>query len=126
MTPATTQLRTNDADGTAVETTEHMDEAVGAATVALKGRLDSLEAQGLRDTVRRLISGGCRRMAIDLTDVTFIDSAGLAVLVRTHRELQASGGELTLIRPSGENANRIFQLTQFDQIFTMRDAAPEE
>ena len=126
MTPAITQLRTDDADGTAVETTEHMDQAVGAATVTLKGRLDSLEAQGLRDTVRRLISSGCRQMSIDLTEVTFIDSAGLAVLVRTHRELQASGGELVLVRPSGENANRIFQLTQFDQIFTMRDAAPEE
>jgi stage II sporulation protein AA (anti-sigma F factor antagonist) len=103
-----------------------VDQAFGTATVALKGRLDSLEAQGLRDVVRRLISDGCQRMTIDLTNVTFIDSAGLAVLVRTHRELQASAGELVLVRPTGEDANRIFQLTQFDQIFTMRDAAPKE
>jgi stage II sporulation protein AA (anti-sigma F factor antagonist) len=103
-----------------------MDEAAGTATVALRGRLDSLEAQGLRDTVGRLTAGDCRRMVIDLTGVTFIDSAGLAVLVRTHRELQASGGELILVRPTGADANRIFQLTQFDQIFTMRDASPQE
>ena len=109
-----------------METTEHVNEAVGTATVALTGRLDSLEAPGVRDSVGRLISGGCRRITIDLTNVTFIDSAGLAVLVRVHRELQAAEGELILVRPTGENANRIFQLTQFDQIFTMRDTAPQE
>jgi stage II sporulation protein AA (anti-sigma F factor antagonist) len=121
-----TQLPYEIADGTNVETTEHMDEAAGTGTVTLKGRLDSLEAQGLRDTVQRLITGGCRRMTIDLTEVHFIDSAGLAVLVRTHRQLEAADGSLVLVRPTGEDANRIFELTQFDQIFTMRDTAPRE
>ncbi len=119
------QLGTGPADGTAVETTEHMDQATDTATVTVKGRLDALEAQGLRTTVQRLLGGGCQRLVIDLAGVDFIDSAGLAVLIRTHRELQAVGGSLVIVRPVRENAHRIFQLTQFDRILTLRDAAPE-
>jgi anti-anti-sigma factor len=109
-----------------VETTEHIDRATATATVAVTGRLDSLQAPSLRDTIQRLLDTNCHRMVIDLSAVYFIDSAGLAVLIRTHRDLQSSGGSLVLVRPAQENANRIFQLTQFDKIFTIRDTVPDQ
>ncbi len=95
------------------------------ALVALAGRLDAVEAP----TARRVLDGApvasASRLTVDLTDVDFIDSAGLAVLARARRDRNLVGGSVTLIRPRSDDAMRVFRLTQFDQIFVMRDAADE-
>ena len=69
---------------------------------------------------------GASRLTIDLTDVEFVDSAGLAVLARARRDRGLTGGSVTLIRPRSDDAMRVFRLTQFDQIFVMRDSVEEE
>ncbi|GLX99846.1 MULTISPECIES: STAS domain-containing protein [Actinoplanes] len=104
---------------------ETSDEASGVATLSVSGRLDSLEAGNLRRAIDLLIDNGCTSLTIDLTKIVFMDSAGLAAVVQAHRRLQFSGGELVVVRPAEENANRVFELTQFDKMLTMRDAAIE-
>ncbi len=93
--------------------------SAGSATVTLTGRLDAVEAPVLREKLDTLLDEDRFRLLVDLSQLSFIDSAGLAVLVRARRLAGASGGEVVLVKPQAEEAQRVFRLTQFDQVFRM-------
>ena len=90
-----------------------------SATIVLLGRLDAVEASALRERFAEIFSAGAITVVVDLVGVTFIDSAGLAALVRARRDAQSAGGGLVLIRPADDAALRVFRLTQFDEVFQM-------
>ncbi len=71
-----------------------------AATVALWGELDLGLAPSLRDHLSHLYNEGVRRFTLDATDVTFIDSVGLSVLLALHRRLREEDGKVSLVHPS--------------------------
>ena len=88
-------------------------------TVTLEGRLDALEAAPLRALLSDAILDGQINIAIDLSAVEFVDSAGLAALVKGMKETRRAGGDLKLVSPRSADAMRVFELTKFDQVFTM-------
>ena len=90
-----------------------------SAVVVLRGRLDAVEAPALRAEFARLLPARPAVVVVDLADVAFVDSAGLAALVRFRRELHGVGGDLVLIRPTRAEAFRVFRLTQFDEVFLL-------
>lgn len=93
--------------------------------VTLAGRFDVGEAPRVRETVLAAPVAGIPRMVIDLSGVSFLDSAGLAVLARARRDRVLSGRSLVLVRPASDDAMRVFRLTRFDEIFTMVDRGEE-
>jgi len=93
----------------------------GRATVVLSGRFDVVEALTVRARLADGDLASVDHLVVDLQDVSFVDSAGLAVLARARRDRVLRGGSVTLIRPKSDDAMRVFRLTQFDQIFTMLD-----
>lgn len=98
--------------------------APDAATVVLTGRLDAVAAPELTAELAALLAAGRTHLVIDLSDVAFLDSAGLAVLVRSRRETRSQHGGVTLVSPASENAMRVLRLTQFDRVFTMLPSTP--
>ena len=69
----------------------------GVTILDLEGRL-TLETFGvLKDTVRGLVDTGCRRVVLHLAGVSYVDSIGVAELVRTHVILGNTGGRLKLL-----------------------------
>lgn len=64
------------------------------------GEMD-LEAVGAMDrALVDVVDGqGCLSVRIDLARVTFIDSSGLSLLVRTKKRLEAKGGRLEVTEP---------------------------
>ena len=85
----------------------------------LLGRLDAVEAPTLRKQFAEIFGARAVTVVVDLVGVTFIDSAGLAALVRARRDARSAGGDLVLIRPADQAALRVFGLTQFDEVFQM-------
>jgi len=55
-------------------------------------------------------------VVVDLSGVTFIDSSGLAVLIRAMQDVQKYGGKLRL-SGMNENVRPIFEIARLDQIF---------
>jgi stage II sporulation protein AA (anti-sigma F factor antagonist) len=106
-----------------VTLSSHIDDR---ATVTLVGRFDAVEAAVVREFLGDERLAAVRHLTIDLSDVSFVDSAGLAVLARSRRDLGLAGGSVTLVRPASDDAMRVFRLTQFDEIFTMIDTAEDE
>lgn len=93
--------------------------------IAITGRLDALEASGLRATLGALIEAGTIRIVVDLSDADFVDSAGLAALVKYMKDARTLGGDLRLVRSRSADANRVFALTKFDEVFVMADDPDE-
>lgn len=63
--------------------------------------LDEGDSQELGSNLERLVASGVRRVLVNLTDVTQLDSSGVTFIVRTYLSLRGHGGELKLLHPSG-------------------------
>ena len=66
-----------------------------------------------------------RLLLVDMSGLTFIDSAALHEIVRAHRKLRADGCLLALVSPSPIVA-RILQLSGLDQVLPIRASAQDE
>jgi anti-anti-sigma factor len=66
-------------------------------TIVLGGDLDMCAAPALRDALKRAIEARIRRVIVDLTDATFMDSAAIGALLGASRLIRESGGQLTLV-----------------------------
>ncbi|AHH99734.1 STAS domain-containing protein [Kutzneria viridogrisea] len=69
------------------------------AVISIGGEVDMLTAPELREAVDRAIDS-CRALVLDLNAVTFLGSAGLAVLVETSHEANRRGVPLRLVASS--------------------------
>ena len=74
--------------------------------VTVTGEVDCSSAPEVRALLDRLVDGAPAEVVVDLTGVTFLDSAGLSTLAAAHRQALAAGGRLrvlaatrTVIRP---------------------------
>jgi anti-sigma B factor antagonist len=91
----------------------------GAFVVSPAGELDAYTSPDLRAELHQLIdTGGARRLVVDLTAVTFLDSSALGVLVGALRRLRERQGELHIVQPR-PTVRRIFEITALDGIFEL-------
>lgn len=70
------------------------------AVVHVRGEVDIATSPALDDVVEQTLARGARQVVIDLADVTFMGSSGLASLLRAHRRAAEEGSEVLLRRPS--------------------------
>jgi anti-sigma B factor antagonist len=69
----------------------------GVTVVALDGRIGvGEEANSLREKVKGLLADGKRKLVLDMSNVTLIDSAGLGTLVGIHQSAGTRGASLSL------------------------------
>ncbi len=96
---------------------EIYERAAGSVMIfALRGRL-TLESFGqLKQRVRNLVEQGGRQLVVDLSGVSYVDSIGVAELVRSHVIMGNHDGRLVLaaIPPQVE---QLLAVTRLDQIF---------
>jgi anti-sigma B factor antagonist len=92
------------------------------AVLALKGELDVSSSAALEDELRRVT--GASVIVLDLTELEFIDSTGLGVLVKTHQRMRDDGDKLAVIEGAGQ-VRRLLELTGLDQQLTLIASAEE-
>jgi anti-sigma B factor antagonist len=68
----------------------------GAKVVALAGEIDMYSSPVLRNKLLSLVKKRHAHLIIDLKDVTYIDSSGIATFVETLKGVLAYGGKLRL------------------------------
>jgi anti-sigma B factor antagonist len=83
--------------------------------VRCAGRITSTSAGTLQTTVRALIAQE-NRIALDLTDVTYLDSSGLGALVSVYLSAKRQHCDLRLINLS-QRVKELFQLTRLAKVF---------
>jgi anti-sigma B factor antagonist len=96
-------------------TTESQSEA---AIVAPHGDVDLTTSEVLRVTVVRVIDDGATALVLDLSDVAFMDSTGLGVLVLVHRRL----GERFVVAAVQPAVLRLLEITKFTSFLRVSDS----
>ena len=67
--------------------------------VALVGRLDVPGVQSIEDTFIEQTANRGKPTLVDLSEVTFIGSTGLRMLLKTVKELHKCGAKMVLLKP---------------------------
>jgi len=95
-------------------------QAVGDGTfvVALSGEVDLYTAPELKTELLRLVAEEPRRIIVDMTDATFVDSTTLGVLLGAVKRLRLQDGDLEIVC-SDLNIRRILSITLLDRAFTI-------
>ena len=91
--------------------------------VRLAGRLDSSAAPGAEQNFAGVLGGATPHLAIDLSSLEYISSAGLRVLLIVAKKVQQAQGKVALCGLT-PNVREIFAISGFDAIFSIQpDAA---
>ena len=88
--------------------------------VTLNGEMDGWNARTLDDELIRLGNDGGVEIVLDLSQLEFIDSTGLAVIVRAHGRATNDSHVLRVVPPQGQVA-RAFELTGLDKALSFVD-----
>ncbi len=91
------------------------------AVLVVHGQADLQTAPALRDALTEAIDEGARRVVVDLSDATFVDSMTLGVLLGAVKRLRARGGQVAVVCPS-PHIRRIFEITLLDRVFAMHES----
>jgi anti-sigma B factor antagonist len=86
--------------------------------VRLLGELDMSTAPRLREELVRLASGGASVVTLDLSDLAFIDSTGLSVLITGLKRLRQQGGDLALRSPT-PGTRKVLEITGLTEVFAI-------
>ncbi|GAA4579683.1 STAS domain-containing protein [Micromonospora coerulea] len=101
----------------------HAERDDGQACLRLAGELDMSTAPELTAAIDRLARAGERHLLIDLTELTFCDSTGIAAIVRGDNRAAAEGGWLRVTGASGRVA-RVLQVTGLADVLAYRADTP--
>lgn len=93
------------------------------AEVALVGEVDIATCPPLDDAVARIARDGIELLTLDLHDVTFLGSSGLASLLRAERLVRAEGGRIVLRAPS-RAVSDLLEMTRLGDRFAVEDGPP--
>ncbi len=95
--------------------------------IALTGEFDLHTGPQLERRVLEALGRGASEILVDLSDVTFIDSTTIGILMRARKRLIPLKGRLLLVC-SDQNILRLFEITALDRLFEVyrtRDEALE-
>ncbi len=91
------------------------------SVIQLSEKIDAISAPHLKSKFDEMIGEGSYRFVLDLREVPFMDSAGLAALVSLLKRARLEDGDVKLVAPQNESAMRILKLTKFDRVFDIAD-----
>ena len=89
------------------------------AILVIAGELDFEISPQLKAHIMRAIKAGTRRLILDLSDVTFVDSTAIGVLVAAAERLnEYAGGSLSVVC-THEKVIQIFEITGLESVVTV-------
>jgi len=100
-------------------------EKLGEHTVlAARGEIDIAAVPTFRDHLRRLVDDGSTSIVIDLSDVRFIDSAGLRVLVDGLTRARRRDADMRIACPSA-SLRRTFEISGLDKVMNVHESVED-
>jgi len=92
--------------------------------VSVSGEVDLETASQLGDHALDALRDVSPHVLLDLTDVTFMDSTGLKVLLSIQRRADLAGGSFAIAGAS-RSVRKILSVTGLDQTFTIHETVDE-
>jgi anti-sigma B factor antagonist len=86
--------------------------------LALEGDIDLHRSPEIKLTLEPLIAQKVKRILLDFSAVTYIDSSGLATMIETLQRVQSYGGKFAMFGLR-ESVRAVFEIARLDQIFSI-------
>ena len=91
----------------------------GDITVAsIEGSLDTNTSKEAHDQLNKLVDEGKVKLLVDLTNLDYIASSGLRILLATSKKLKPLKGEMRICGLN-ETVNEVFEISGFTMIFNV-------
>jgi len=98
-------------------------EKQGASVVALTGEVDLESSPAAREILLKCLES-TSKVIVDLSEVSYIDSSGVASLVEALQAAKKNGSQFSLAAAS-EPTRRVLELARLDKVFTMYGSVDE-
>jgi len=85
----------------------------------LEGEIDMRVSPRIASKLRTLIRDKPKKLVIDLSKVSYIDSSGMAILIEAMQKVEAYRGKLYVVGMR-ETVRTIFKTSRLDQVFRIR------
>ena len=92
--------------------------------LSVGGDLDVAGAPELRQAVVTALNEGARDLILDISELDFVDSFGIGVIVGALKRARQRGGEVVLVCPV-PRIRRVFELCDLDRIFVLHDSVED-
>lgn len=86
--------------------------------VAIEGRVDTVTAPGLQNTVSALWNEAGITLVFDCTALEYVSSSGLRVILTAHKMVVAKGGKF-ILRNMNKDVRQVIDLTGFSRILNV-------
>jgi anti-anti-sigma factor len=90
----------------------------------VKGEVDAHTAKVLDKTLMDLLGQGKPRIVMDVSEMSFISSAGIRAILYAHREAVQLGGEVRIAGPT-DKIHRILEIAGFKELLKITDELQE-
>jgi anti-sigma B factor antagonist len=90
------------------------------AVYAVSGRLETITAPELEEALKTGLDG-IAGLTLDFTELDYISSAGLRVVLFAQKKMMAAGGKMKILNPN-EIVSEIFDVTGFSDILDIEKA----
>lgn len=88
--------------------------------IVFSGEIDFSVTPTVRERLLELVGKTKKDIELDLADLTYIDSSGLALLLELRKQL-AETGRSVAIRSISPQVRKLFNLTQLSDLFGLPD-----
>jgi len=90
----------------------------------INGDIDINSSPGIRKTFAELTASQQKKVVINLAEVSYIDSSGLATLVEMLKKIKSYGGRLRLSNLA-DKVKGLFEITKLEKIFEIYETAEQ-
>jgi len=95
-----------------------------AVVVALRGEVTVFSSPTLRDQLYKVMDSRPARVVLDLSEVQYVDSSGVATFVEALRQIRSRDGEMVLARVS-DRVRGVIEIARLDTLFPMAETVEE-
>lgn len=88
--------------------------------ISLNGRFDAQVSPAFKEQLESLIAAGEIHYVVDLSGVSYLDSAGIGCLVSVLRRVRERDGDMKMAAMN-DKIRRVFELTRIHRIFDIYD-----
>ncbi|MBR6548134.1 MAG: anti-sigma factor antagonist [Clostridia bacterium] len=93
-------------------------------TAYLAGEIDHHEAVSMRQAIdAQLMGGDVKLLVMDFTDVTFMDSSGIGLVMGRYRQIRYNEGELHIVNPS-PHIYKVMRIAGLERLAVIHKTTP--
>ena len=102
-----------------------VNEIYNAKVISIKGKLmGGPEAEEFQGLLQDSLSGNIKNVIVDLSDVKFVNSSGIGILVRGYTTMKNAEGDLKLAGIS-DKVSGVLSITKLDSVFEQYPSVDE-